>query len=314
MKVVSLETGVPSERYAADGDSNGDFVSDAINLTNDTATFATPSAGQMIFGCQQQAGSKIYPAWEDQFGNIFRAQDLIHDSTYWYAASSNSGTDFTFFNCAFTSSGNAGVSVTYNVGSPVTAKPRRKLSTSIIAGNVAYMITSSAKRLYLSTHDANSAGQPSGFTEIFRFATEGSQSVARCFIGLSTASGAPTNVEPSTLLNCVGLIKRAADTNWQFYAAGSSVGTPIDLGTNFQYSNGVVVEEFELLLHNPKGSANIYWQVTKLTATPVVAKGVVTSNLITNQTFLHTRLWVTNNTALAVASLTVSALAGSRPT
>jgi hypothetical protein len=296
-------------------DIDGNQYNAAINVSTATTLPTTPVANMLTRAAVLMADKKLYPVWTDPDGITFKVQDLIHEGNYWYCGSAQSGQVFTYFNCAFTVSGTSAVSVQYNAGSPITSKPRQKMASTATAGTLGTMYMSSSKRLYLNTYGANEQGQPAGFTECYRFGTEDAVANARVFIGLSTTVSAPTNVEPSTLLNCIGLIKRAADTNWQFYAAGASVGVVTDLGSSFAYSNGVTIDEYELLLHNPRGSASIYWQVKKLIGTSsVVVKGVVSlaANLPANQSFLSTRSWICNNTTAAIASLTVVHLAGSR--
>lgn len=56
-------------------------------------------------------------------------------------------------------------------------------------------------------------------------------STRRCFIGMQASTGAPTDVNPSTLLNVVGVGYDAADTNWQVMVNdGSGACTKTDTG------------------------------------------------------------------------------------
>lgn len=72
-----------------------------------------------------------------------------------------------------------------------------------------------------------------GFHWIFRAcpATGATVSTRRCFIGLAASTAAPTDVNPSTLLNVLGVGYDAADTNWQVMVNdGASTCTKIDTG------------------------------------------------------------------------------------
>jgi hypothetical protein len=92
---------------------------------------------------------------------------------------------------------------------------------------------------------------------------------ARQFTGISTTTGAPTNVEPSTLLNCIGVGHGAADTNLKIYYGGSAAQTPIDLGANFP-ANTLSADIYEVEIWNLPGS----------TATTVVVRRFNTSGTL----------------------------------
>ena len=148
--------------------------------------------------------------------------------------------------------------------------------------------------------------QGAGFHNIIRFGISDPAYVtsARMFIGMSTSTSAPTNVEPSTLKNCIGVGHGAADTNLMLYSAGSAGNTPINLGANFPLTSNT--DPYELALFAPPGDDSVYWEVTRL-STGDVASGVVTNGgglNLPGTTSLMTYLWAyrTNNvTALAVA-------------
>ena len=70
-----------------------------------------------------------------------------------------------------------------------------------------------------------------GFHHIFRVApaTGTTVSTRRFFCGMSTSTSAPTDVDPSTLTNSVGVGYSSADTNWQIYFGGTAVAK-VDTG------------------------------------------------------------------------------------
>jgi hypothetical protein len=139
-----------------------------------------------------------------------------------------------------------------------------------------------------------------GFFARYRFATSDAAAVAgaRQFVGLSASTGAPTNVEPNTLLNSIGVVQLSTSNNLQMYAAGGSAGTPIDLGASFP-ANSLSADVYELALFSP-AAGSVAWQVTRLN-TGNVASGTISANLPSATTLLCHQLWRTNNaTALAV--------------
>lgn len=131
---------------------------------------------------------------------------------------------------------------------------------------------------------------------------------ARMFMGMRT-SATPTNVEPSTLTNCIGVGHGAADTNMRLYYGGSAAQTPIDLGADFPVDTNNT--PYELALNSPPGAATtVRWQVTNL-RTGVTASGELTGGsavLPQETTLLAPWGYRTNNaTAAAVAIDVMSA-------
>jgi len=146
------------------------------------------------------------------------------------------------------------------------------------------------------------AGAPlGGFFARYRFGVSDAATVAgaRMFVGLSAATGAPTNVEPSTIINCVGVAQLSTSTNLHIVWGGASANTPIDLGSSFPVSPGSV-DAYELALFAPAVGGAIHYQVTRLN-TGDTASGSLTTGLPLATTLLCHQLWRTNNaTALAV--------------
>jgi hypothetical protein len=123
--------------------------------------------------------------------------------------------------------------------------------------------------------DGNGDG---GFYKIIRFGCSDPATVsgARQFCGVSSTTGAPTNVEPNTLLNCFGVGHGAADTSLSIFYGGSVAQTPIALGSNFP-ANTLSTDAYELAMFAPSNETCIYYEVTRLN-TGNVATGVVVSD------------------------------------
>ena len=146
-----------------------------------------------------------------------------------------------------------------------------------------------------------------GFTKIVRFGCSDAAAVAgaRMFVGVSSNTAAATNVEPSTLLNSIGVGHGAADTNLKIYFGGSAAQAPIDLGVNFPV-NTLSVDAYELSLFASPNNGNVSYVVTRLN-TGASATGTLTAATAGTQLPLNTTLlsyhkaWRCNNaTALAV--------------
>jgi hypothetical protein len=147
-----------------------------------------------------------------------------------------------------------------------------------------------------------------GFFKLCRFGCSDTASVAgaRQFLGVMNSTVAPTNVEPSTLTNVIGVGHGAADTNLFIYYGGTTAQIPIDLGANFP-ANTLSVDLYELVLYAPSASAtgDVFYQVTRCN-TGHVASGTLANSgaavLPTSSLFLNYQYaWRCNNaSALAV--------------
>jgi len=132
---------------------------------------------------------------------------------------------------------------------------------------------------------------------------------ARQFWGMRTVISAPTNVEPSTLTNVIGMGHGAADTNMMLYCAGSAAQTPINLGANFPI-NTLSADMYRLTVWAAK-DGSINYQVDRFTGTGATQPAFSASGTFPNATPGTTApatttaitpcLWRSNNaTALAV--------------
>lgn len=102
----------------------------------------------------------------------------------------------------------------------------------------------------------------------------------RAFCGMRSGIVAPTDVEPSTLLNMVGMGWDAADTNIQFMKnAGSGSANKIDLGASFPVPTADNSTMYRLNMYSPPGTAqSVVYTVTNL-ITGATSSGTVTTNL-----------------------------------
>jgi hypothetical protein len=184
-----------------------------------------------------------------------------------------------------------------------TRAPRTGYSSTTTAGAVGYL-----KATSISLYTLGSATSPAygGFYMTSRFGHLTVVANKRSFVGMTSSIANPTNVEPSTLTNCIGVGQGAANTNLFIYYGGSAAQTPIDLGTSFP-TNTSDTDWYELTLFAPPTSNNtVYYQVVRLN-TGDVATGTLTGTagtvLPANTTFLNFRHWITNNTTAAATQL-----------
>lgn len=119
----------------------------------------------------------------------------------------------------------------------------------------------------------------SGVFMAWRFGISDAAAVsgARMFLGMTQTAAALINVEPSTLLNCIGIGHGAADTNLKLFYGGSAAQAPIDLGANFP-SNTLSTDMYDLILFSPPEIANtLYWEVRRVNTGQVASGTIVAS-------------------------------------
>lgn len=150
------------------------------------------------------------------------------------------------------------------------------------------------------------------FSTRFGFSDAAAVSGVRAFVGLSSSLAAPTNVEPNTLTNSIGLAQLSTDaTQLYLVYGGSAAQTAIALGTNYPPFNGTVSATagvfYDLTLFAPpNANGTVYYRIERI-GTAFAVEGVITPGTPGTQTPLNTtllapRAWRCNNaTALACA-------------
>jgi hypothetical protein len=158
----------------------------------------------------------------------------------------------------------------------------------------------------------NGAGE-GGFHFVERMGCSDAAAVAtaRQFVGLSNLIAAPTNVEPASLTNCIGVGHGAADTNLKVYTGGSAANAPIDLGANFP-ANTLSIDPYEVSLFAAAETQTAGYRVENL-RTGNVAEGTIPNptpgtTLPLNSTLLAYRAWRTNNLTSLAVGIDVTAL------
>ncbi len=112
---------------------------------------------------------------------------------------------------------------------------------------------------------------------LVRNATGGATATTRGFFGLRGVNAAPTDVNPSTLTNIVGLGWDSGDTNLSIIhndAAGTA--TKIPLGANFPRPTADRSQAWDFAVLSD-GQGNVYWAVISL-ANGATANGVITTD------------------------------------
>jgi hypothetical protein len=159
-------------------------------------------------------------------------------------------------------------------------------------------------RVAAAQYTTGAGGGLGGFHLRTRFGISDAAFVAdaRMFIGMQAATTAPTNVDPPTIANCIGVAQVDGSANLHIVSRqGTGTATVIDLGADFPCNFGSV-DAYELSLFSPP-VGGCRWQVNRLNH-PATATGVLAGAEVPVGTTLLSAYnsWRCNNaTALAVA-------------
>lgn len=146
----------------------------------------------------------------------------------------------------------------------------------------------------------NAAGL-GGFFFLARFGTSTTVAQQRSFVGVYGSAAVIGNVNPSTLLNIVGMGYDSTQTSWRImYNDGTGTASSIDLGTtNFPVNT---TNLYSLYLFCAPNSTSINYMAVNET-TNVASSGTLSTDLPANTTFLIEQAWTNNGTTASAAQL-----------
>ena len=182
-----------------------------------------------------------------------------------------------------------------------TAMRRSGVTTSTTAPTLAGMRSSATANLYFR----GSAANQGGFYVVGRVGVATNVATKRMFAGMNTSFAAPTNVEPSSVANILGIGCDAADTTLQVvHNDASGTATKINLGANYP-CNTSGVDMYEYRLFSRPNGTEIYYSVSRLNTTDFV-EGTLTTDIPASTTMLNNQIWISNNGTAAAASLDIA--------
>lgn len=281
-----------------DGAANAHIENGNIRLPAISTPAAPAANGLNLFG--RKISGQMFPAFIGPSGLDSALQPLLARNKIGYWCPPGNGSTVPGV-LGFTAPTVTGFTATArNVATTRFFTRMRRLGyvTAATAGSVGQWRHSS---MQFTIGDGSTLG---GFTYIIRFGTSDAATVAgaRMFMGMRITA-TPTNVEPSTIVNGVGVGHGAADTNLKLFYGGSAAQTPIDLGANFPI-NTLSVDMYELALFAPVDSQVIHYEVTRLNTGDVATgtlSGTVGTAIPAATTLIGPWGYRTNNaTALAV--------------
>lgn len=295
------------------GPSAGD-----LNTPDLFGTPAAPGPGLVRLGESPLAGLD-FPSWRSN-GVPERFMNPLLSRTKWEGVSAlTTGVSLIYYNFANTQFTNTGFGNGGSFSSADYANRQLKstFSTTATVGNVASMIPNGAAALRQFVGGSNAGG----FLASFRFAFTAQANPilptsTRAFIGLgANASGAQTNVNPSTLVNSIGVARVDGSNNLNIVFGGSTAQTPIDLGANFPVFGGITSFYELLLFSDPNDNSRVGYTVNRWNGASNVIVNTI-SGWITNttpgttlpatSTAMGPNIWLSNNSDAASASMTFS--------
>lgn len=253
----------------------------------DSSSVATPASGGLKVVSRYDAGRSM-PFFMGTDGLLRDFQvSLARSAPMIWRPIPNANTLTTLGSASPTGTGTA-TAANIAVTNRLTLTPRLEYLVTVAASNA---VAGFRGTVPMVTVGGASAGL-GGFGFICRWypATGVSTATTRALAGLSTATAAPTDVEPSTYLNCIVMGWDAADTNVQvMHNDGSGTCTKIDLGSSFAVPTSDRSVLYELALYSPKGTTQtVYYRVTELIS-GAVATGTISTNLPGTSNMLNPR-------------------------
>jgi len=155
---------------------------------------------------------------------------------------------------------------------------------------------------------SNSAGS-GGFHFVCRFgpATGVATTTHRLFVGMTSATGAPTDVQPSSLTNMFGVGYDAADNNIQFFNNdGAGTATKTDLGIAVPTADRASV--YELAMYAAPNSTTIYYTFKDLAQGGSTVSGSVNTDIPAVNTLLAARGWMSVGGTSSVIGIALKSL------
>ncbi len=274
---------------------------DPLNLTNAPTL---PASGSVTIGVRRLAGADML-AMRSAQGSERIVQPHLGRTTLVKVDGTSGATALSFIGVhsgTFTLAGTLTARPTAATSRATRAK-RTGLVSAAAAGSIAGLTAQSSNTPGVTMGTGAGLG---GFHAIIRWVPSDAATVtgARQFIGLR-AQSFPTNVEPSTLTNHIGVAQLSTSANLFLVYGGSAAQAAIDLGANFP-AGGLSADLYELMLFaDPNDATQVSYRVERLN-TGHIAEGGLTNTvpgttLPASTQMLGLGLWRTNNaTALAV--------------
>lgn len=242
----------------------------AAIITGTTTT--APSSGQVrLFRKDDTIRQSVGMVEPDGTQTVFGASPFFTDVVYWLPAPS--GTGVTLMR-----------SVNLTATGTATAVGVVNTTPYLKAMGIEYLDTvASTSSCGGFRHAIRPFNTDVGFTLAMSWgpATGVANTTQRAFCGMANSISAPSDVEPSSQIDIIGMGWDAADTNVQvMHNDGSGTATKIDLGASFPVPTADQTQLYDLQLRTLPGVSSVTYLVTNRN-TGATATGTITANLPT---------------------------------
>ena len=286
-------------RVASGFDIGMDIASGGLQLSamNDPAT---PAAGNLRVYAKTNAGRTMLKV-KGPSGVDYSLQPFLGTNKIGYYSPNGNATTLTSLGITATATGTA---TARNVAVTNLFQSTRRLGY-VSAGTAGSL--SGVRSAALQFYRGDAAGR-GGFYYIVRFGLS-TANVAnqRTFVGLNTVTAAPTNVNPSTLVNSIGFACDATDTNFVFmHNDGTGTATRVALTGTFP-CNTNTTDLYEARIYSEPNGTAVYYSLARLNTTDFFESSAST-DLPANTQLLGSQIWTTNNATGAAVGIDVVSL------
>jgi hypothetical protein len=282
------------------GASNVTINNNDLTLATNAAPATPPASTVKLFG--KSIAGRIMPAFIGPSGLDTTVQPLLSRNkiAYWNPPGNATTVPGVF---GLTAPTIVGTATARTVATTNIATRMRRIGyvSTAVAGNLASHYIANAQ---FTTGTGTGLG---GFHFVTRFVVSDAATVtgARHFCGVSSTTAAPTNVQPNTLTNSIGMAQLSTDaTQWYLVYGGSVAQTAIALGTGLGAPTLTNTAWEIALFSSPEQNAVVNYQITNLGSGVSVSgtlSGTPGTTVPASTTLLTYRQFRTNNTtALAV--------------
>lgn len=153
-------------------------------------------------------------------------------------------------------------------------------------------------------------GGAGGFHVIYQFGISDATLVgtANMFIGVMASTAAPTDVDPASLTNLIGVGCTNGDTQMQLYAADGTARAKTALGASFP-CNTVSTDIYEFALYAVSNGSDVRYQLTRINTGDTVSGTISASaNLPSSTTLLTFQAWRSNGGVASPVGLDLSSI------
>ena len=271
-------------------------------------TPSVPASGNLLLYAKTVCGRTV-PYVMPDVGGEYPLQAALWKKTIGLGCAMYGTTSTSVFGVVWPNTQGVTTARTYSAISAASRSTRIGYVSSANAGSMCGIY--GYQRLFTA---GDGATYGKGFYFLLRFSVSDAAAVsgARMFAGITSSNAAPTNVEPSTLVNCIGVAQLSTDNTQLYLVYGGTTAQPaVPMGTNFPVqetpgtANGGALYDLKIF-SDPAQVGQYIVQIdrvgTQYSFTYTITSAGNAAIAPQGTSLLYHQAWRTNNaTALAVA-------------